>query len=240
MKRALCAILFSILVSSSCQAGYEGQITLASGSGNQGSLGNTLAGLGSVVVGTNLSAPIMSSFAGPNAGTTTALNGFFDFNTGAYTGTDSAGNALYAAGGNFFVLTGTLPVAAGSPPLASSLTTGIATVKSLGINTSAGDAEFELTMGFTGAYLSESVATFFGLTYTPLPPGRLYSGVLDFIYVNNSSLAGNQLLSGTISFDTPAIGPLTPAPEPSSVVMLLIGGAGVLGYSRRRLSRRSA
>jgi hypothetical protein len=239
MKRALCAILFTILVSSSCQAGYQGQIGLASGAGNQGSLGNTLSGLGSVLVGTNLSAPIASAFAGPNSGSTMPLNGYFDFNTGAYAGLDSSGNTLYAAGGNFFIMPGPLPASAGAPPLASSLSTGIATVSALGVKTPGGDAEYELTMGFTGGYLSQSLAAYYGLPYVSLPQGQLYSGIIDFVFVKDSTLAGNQLLGGTISFDLP-IGPLTPAPEPSSVVMLLIGGAGVLGYGRRQFIRRAS
>lgn len=239
MKCALCAISLTILVASSSQAGYVGQVNLASGSGAAGSLGNTLNGLGSVLVGTNLSAPLLTSFSGPTAGTTTPLGGFFDFNTGAYAGTDASGNTLYAAGGNFFVLGGTLPDAAGSPPLASSLTTGIATVRALGITTTAGDAEYELTMGFTGAYLSSSVSAFLGLNYQSLPQGRTYSGVLDFIFVKNSSLAGDQLLSGSISFNAPINNQVVP--EPSSIAMVLIGGVvGLTGYGRRRFSRRAA
>ncbi len=238
MKRALCAILFTLLVASSSQAGYVGQINLASGAGPEGSLGNTLSGLGSVLVGTNLAAPIVTTFNGMSS-TTSTLNGYFDFNTGAYTGTDSSGNVQYAAGGNFFVLTGLLPVAAGMPPYASSITTGIATVKSLGITTPSGDAEYQLSMSFTGAYLSQQVASDFGLPYIPLPQGRTYTGDLNFVFVKNDALAGNQLLSGAISFNAP-LSSQTAVPEPSSIAMLVVGCLGLAGYGRRQLNRRAS
>ena len=239
MKRAFCVVFFSVLISSTTQAGYQGQITLASGSQPNGSLGNALDGLGSVIVGTNLSAPTMTILTGSSSGTSATLNGYFDFNTGAYEHTNTNGDQVYASGGNFFILSGLLEVAAGLPPLASSLTTGEATVHALGISTPKGDAEYQLTMSFSGAYLSQEVASFYGLPYVSIADGgRLYSGVLSFIYVNDSSLAGNQLLSGSILFNAPISNQAVP--EPSSLAMVLIGGATTVLYGRRRLARRNA
>jgi hypothetical protein len=239
MKRALCAILLAILVpSTSTQAGYAGQVALATGSGAGGSLATTGSGTGSDLVGTNLAAPVVTPL-GSVPGTTNPIGGYFDFNTGAYAGTDAAGNTMYGPGGNFFVLNGPLSTSAGSPPVVSSLTTGDATVTALGITTAAGDAEYELTMAFTGGYLSDLIAQDFGVGYLPLTDGRVYSGTLDFIFVNNHTLGGDQLLSGTITFNSVSPGDTT-VPEPSSLVMLVMGGAGVLGYGGFRRRRRPA
>jgi hypothetical protein len=216
MKRALCAILLAILVpSTSTQAGYAGQVALATGSGAGGSLATTGSGTGSDLVGTNLAAPVVTPL-GSVPGTTNPIGGYFDFNTGAYAGTDAA-----------------------APPVVSSLTTGDATVTALGITTAAGDAEYELTMAFTGGYLSDLIAQDFGVGYLPLTDGRVYSGTLDFIFVNNHTLGGDQLLSGTITFNSVSPGDTT-VPEPSSLVMLVMGGAGVLGYGGFRRRRRPA
>jgi hypothetical protein len=225
MKRALCAILFTFLVSPYSQAGYVGQINLSSGSGALGSLGTMgpqgtgSTGANSYVVGTNLAAFSVTSASGTM---TTLTGGFLDFNTGIYTGTDANGVVHYAAGGNFFVLEN--PVFGSQPVYARDNSTGAATVTSLGINSPAGDAEYELTMSFSTANLLSPISDAFGAS----SPG-LYMGTVSFIFVNDSNLAGAQLLGGSITFTT--------VPEPSSLVMVVIGGVGLLGFGGRRLRK---
>jgi PEP-CTERM motif len=226
MNRAFCAIFLTTLFASVTQAGYVGEINLSSGAGSSGSLTQATGG---PLVGTNLSA-LTATSAG---GTSGNINGFFDFKTGAQTSNDGNGNITYAAGGNFFVLptvVGTKP-----PPFASSLSTGVATQTATGTFDDVNGTEepvFSLTMSFSGAYINAAVADLFGTTFAPLP-NRLYSGSLTFNFVgpNLDSLAGSQLLGGSISFDA--------APEPSSFAMVVIGGLGLLGYGRRRLRRAS-
>lgn len=239
MKSALCAILFATLVASSSQASYSvGQVGLSSGSGPNGSLAAIGSGGNSEVVGTNLAAPLLTPLALANPGASVPLtSSYLDFETGKYLGTNAQGQTLYGSGGNFFILNGTLDVAGGkTPPIVSSLTTGPATVTSLG------NGQFNLSESFTGAFLSAAVANEFGVPYFPLSDGRIYSGTLSFNYVVDSSLAGNQLLSGTITFAAlPSSTGNTSVPEPSSVVLLVIGAAGLLAHGRHRyLHRRHA
>lgn len=229
MKPALCAILFTALAVSNSEAGYvAGEINLSTGSGPLGSLGTVGSGSGAMLVGTNLAAPSITPLSGGVVSAVPLQGSYLDFQTGTYTGTDGMGHTYYGPGGNFFILAGTLQQAAGTSPIASSLTTGPATVTALG------NGQFELTMSFTGGYLSEPVAQEFGTSFVPLAMGRIYSGTLDFIFVVNSSLAGNQLISGGIYFNSTAV------PEPSSLALVTLGGFGVLGYGRRRLKRRAA
>jgi hypothetical protein len=237
MKSALCAILFATLVASSSRASYSvGQVGLSSGSGPNGSLAAIGSGSSSEVVGTNLAVPMLTPLATTSAGMSVPLtSSYFDFETGKYAGTNAQGQTLYGPGGNFFVLNGTLENAAGTAPVVSSLTTGPATVTSLG------NGLFNLAMSFTGAYLSSAVANQFGVPYFPLSEGRLYSGTLSFNYVVDSSLAGNQLQSGTITFTAlPATTGDTSVPEPSSVILLVMGAAGLLAHGRHRHRRHAA
>jgi PEP-CTERM motif len=234
MKSALCAILFATLVASSSQASYAvGQVGLSSGSGPNGSLGAVGVGSASEVIGTNLAAPLLTPLATNSGAIVPLVSSYLDFETGKFTGINALGQATYGPGGNFFILNGTLTDAAGKPAMVTSLTTGPATV------TAIGNGQFDLAMTFTGAYLSSAIANEFGVPYFPLSEGRLYSGTVNLIYVVDSSLAGNQLQSGTITFTALPAG--TPSvPEPSSVILLVIGGVGLLGYGRHRHRRHAA
>jgi hypothetical protein len=233
MRRTLCAILLTTLAASSSQAGYVGSINLSSGSYPNGSLGVNGS---NELVATNLLVPSVTSANG----TTTALTGaYFDFSTGTQISSSGGVTTYSASSANFFVLPGF--VGEGLTPDASSLTAGQATVTATGnfANVSSNNVAtlggtqfqiYEFVMTFTGGFLNQAIANDFGAPYAALP-NRLYSGTIDFTFINDSAIAGNQILSGSIAFSVP---------EPSSFALVLIGGLGVLGYGRRRSANHKA
>jgi hypothetical protein len=224
MRRALCAIFLTTLAASTSQAGYVGEVNLSTGSYSDGSLGNSSGGQ---LVGTNLLATTATSAGG----TVTNIGGYFDFTTGAQTANDGNGNITYAAGGTFYVLSGLLaPPGQPNPPSYSScfMSTGVATQTETGQQVEEGTLNYNvymLTMNFSTTYLSPTLTNAFDSPSDSLS-NRIYFGTLTFTFINDDSIGGNQLLSGSISYSVP---------EPSSYAMVLIGGLGVLGYGRRRL-----
>jgi hypothetical protein len=225
MRRTLCAIFFTILVASTSQAGYVGEVNLSTGSYTGGSLGSTPGG---PLVGTNLLATTATSAGGA----VTNIGGYFDFTTGAQT-SNANGITTYAAGGTFYVLSGVLPTNGDqNPPSYSTsyMSTGVATQTETSQQVVV-DAQsyniYMLTMDFSTNYLSSTLTNAFNSPSDSLS-NRIYSGTVTFTFINDNSIGGNQLLSGSISYSYSV-------PEPSSYAMLLIGGLGVLGYGRRRL-----
>ena len=235
MKRVLIALmLMGSLGSGQARAGLALEVDLQSSTPNpNGSLDHNHLGSNSPLVGTNLVAPDASV---PGTSAQSPLSGaFLDFTTGAYDGTDAQGDALYKAGGNFFVLGGLLSTAAGSPPLAYDASTGPTVVKSLG------GGVFELTMAITNGYLSTALATPLGVA-----AGYAYDATLRFDFIVDTSKAGNQLLSGSIQF----LGQPAPAgnpggdpqavPEPASALLIALGLVGAASARASRAKRSKA
>ena len=228
MKRVVFAvILMGSLCPEEARAGLTLEVHLDSSTPNpNGSLDHNHLGQDSPLVGTNLMA---SSASNPGGSSPGPLNGFLDFTTGAYLGTNASGDSFYGGGGNFFLLGSLLSSSAGSSPLAYDASAGSTVVRSLG------GGLFELTMMVTNAYLSAAIATPLGVA-----PGYSYDAALSFEFVVDPRKAGNQLMGGSIQFlgqPQPASG-AGAVPEPASALMIAIGMIG-LASARSFRARRS-
>jgi hypothetical protein len=189
-----------------------------------GSLDHNHLGPDSPLVGTNLNVPTEDL---SESSATFALGAYLDFTTGAYLGTDASGVAHYGSGGDFFALGGPLASGAGTPPLAYDLDTGPSTV------TPEEGGTFVLSMTFTNAFLSSTVGAPFGVA-----AGHDYAGTLTLTFVNDPALAGNQVLSGSITVNldssggSGSVGGLA-VPEPASGLLLALGMAlAAVGIAR--------
>jgi hypothetical protein len=225
MRRGLYAILLVTLFATFSEAGYVGEINLGSANPDtNAALAVSGTGANSTLQGTGLQAPSVTSAGGTM---TSLTGGYLFFTTGTYAGTNAQGDTLYNGGGDFFVLQNN--VMQSTPVYAKAyLTTGPATVTTLtGMFENVGGVnkqEYELTMGFSGGTLNSPIYSLFGA-----PASGTYTGTFQMIFIQDSSLAGNQLISGNITFNL--------VPEPSSYAMVLIGGLGLFGFGRRRLRR---
>jgi hypothetical protein len=145
--------------------------------------------------------------------------GRFDFTTGAYTGTDAAGDLMYGPGG-------TLTISDSAGTLFSGKFTGTTMLVP-----ETGGLFKILVAGFAGQ-VNAGLDSFFGLS-----TGQSSAGTLSLNFFASSS--GLSFLSGDISIDPNPLGPPIGVPEPASLALMALGVPVAL-LARRRALKNAA
>ncbi len=196
------------------QAAYIDFVALPAGHANTATVGSTAItgvdfGIASIVgEGTPLNNGSGPAFSG----------GRLDFTTGAYTGTDAAGDLMYGPGG-------TLTITDSAGTLFSGQFTGTTTLVP-----ETGGLFKILVAGFAGQ-VNAGLDGFYGLS-----TGDSSAGILSLNFSSKDSVL--SFLSGDISVDPNPQGPPISAPEPASLALMALGLPIAL-YARRR-ARSSA
>ncbi|HEY2154622.1 MAG TPA: PEP-CTERM sorting domain-containing protein [Isosphaeraceae bacterium] len=145
--------------------------------------------------------------------------GRLDFTTGAYTGTDAAGDLMYGPGG-------TLTISDSAGTLFSGQFTGTTTLVP-----ETGGLFKILVAGFAGQ-VNAGLNSFFGLS-----TGDSSAGTLSLNFASSST--GLTFLSGDISIDPNPQGPPIGVPEPASLALIALGLPVAL-VARRRARKNAA
>lgn len=211
----LAALALAAAAAPASKAAYIDFVALPAGHANTATVGST------ALTGADFGIGLIVGEGTPlNAGTDPAFSGGrLDFTTGAYTGTDAAGDLMYGPGG-------TLTITDSAGTLFAGQFTGTTTL------VPETDGLFKiLVAGFAGQ-VNAGLDSLFGLS-----TGQSSAGTLSLNF--SSSASGLGFLSGDISIDPNPQGPPAAAPEPASLALMALGLPVAL-LARRRARRNSA